>query len=790
MTPRKEPVNALVRDGLAHLRAGRIEEGERAFRAALAQAPLHPDALHYLGLVLHRKGKFRDAADTLALAAGPLSGNADFHANFGLALKDAGRWARAKAEYGRALARDPNHANALFNLGLLLGEEGDHEGAAALFAKLAAREPSNAEARCFRGWALKGQGRTAEARAELREAVRLGPSYDLAWLRLAELELENGDLDAAMKAAEASPRDLEAAVTVAEIRDRRGETAERDAWLAKARAIEPDPARFYFSLGVDLRNKGLVEPARRALCRALLFAPDHVAARWTLARILPEGYADDAEIARARRDYVAGLDAIEAGLKLDTPAGTRSAANKRPGGDTAPRSFDLASSAAGARETFGALQVMTNFFLAYQERDDRDLQIRFGRIAHRVVAARFPEMTRPPDSSAPDPLPADPARKLRIGFLSAYFRLHFMPRFVAGWMEKIDRRRFDIFGYHTGSENDNLSKLIAGQCDIFRHLPLVRAPGRSLADNEESWLVDIGRTLFADRLDALIFTDIGMDKTTFALAALRFAPVQATCIGHPVTSGLPTIDYFLSGELIEPPGGEAHYSEKLVRLPNMSIRLFDPSLSKDRRPKPRESFGLGADDIVYLCTQSAFKYLPRYDRIYVAIAKAVPKAKLVFIRPNPPEKHAPFLARLARAFAAEGLERDQHCLFLDRLSPHDFDALHRVGDIFLDTPGWSGGNTTHQALAMDLPVVTLPGEFMRGRVSYGMLRMIGVEDTVARDVDDYIAIAIRLGREPELRARVRAKIAANRHKLYNDETCVRGLEKFLVEAVARARTGP
>ncbi|MBM3952275.1 MAG: glycosyl transferase family 1, partial [Rhodospirillales bacterium] len=73
--------------------------------------------------------------------------------------------------------------------------------------------------------------------------------------------------------------------------------------------------------------------------------------------------------------------------------------------------------------------------------------------------------------------------------------------------------------------------------------------------------------------------------------------------------------------------------------------------------------------------------------------------------------------------------------------------------------------------------------FMRGRVSYGMLRMIGVEDTVAKDVDDYIAIAIRLGREPEFRARVRAKTAANRHKLYNDETCVRGLEDFLIRAV-------
>ncbi len=82
--------------------------------------------------------------------------------------------------------------------------------------------------------------------------------------------------------------------------------------------------------------------------------------------------------------------------------------------------------------------------------------------------------------------------------------------------------------------------------------------------------------------------------------------------------------------------------------------------------------------------------------------------------------------------------------------------------------------------------MTLPGEFMRGRVTHGMLHMIGVEETVARDVDDYIAIAIRLGREPNIRAEVRAKIEANREKLYDDEACVRGLEDFIVRAVAAA----
>ena len=749
----------LVREGLLRHRAGGIDEAERLYRQALALVPDQADALHYLGLVLHQRGQFREAADTLALAAGPLDGDADFHANFGLALKNAGRWTRAKTEYARARSLRPDHAGATFNLALLLGEEGDPAGSVALFAQLAERSPANAEARCFLGRALKEQGRWAEARQAMHEAVRIDPGYDFAWARLAELELDAGKLDAALaaakKVAEFAPGSFDAAVAVAEVHDRRGEAAARDAWLARARVIEGDPVRIYFTLGIEFANRSLLDQARRALRRGLMFAPDHAMMRWSLARFLPESYADDDAIDRARQGYVAGLDAIEESLRLDNPE--------------------------AARDAFDALQVMTNFLLAYQGKNDRDLQTRFGRIARKVVAARFSEF-----AGNPTPLPPDPARKLRVGFLSAFFRQHVVSRLYGGWMEKLDRRRFEVFGYHTGKDRDDSTERFAGHCDTFRHLPLSVASDRDRSEARDVWFADLCRTLAADRLDALIFPEIGMDMTTFALAALRFAPVQASGIGHPVTTGLSTVDYFLSGELIEPPEGAAHYSEKLVRLPNISIRPSESVFVKDHAPKTRESFGFGADEVVYLCSQSIYKYLPRYDRIFPAIARAVPAAKLVFVRSILPEQDAVLRVRLARAFAEAGIERDRRCVFLDAMPTQDFVTLHRVGDVFLDPPGWSGGGTTLDALAAGLPIVTLPGEFMRGRVSYGMLRMIGVEETVARDVNDYIAIAIRLGREPDIRAEVRAKIEANREKLYNDEACVRGLENFIVRAVAAA----
>ncbi|MEK7245561.1 MAG: tetratricopeptide repeat protein, partial [Pseudomonadota bacterium] len=737
---------ALIAQGLAHHRAGRLDEAERLYRQALGLVPEQADALHYLGVVLHQKGDSKAAVGLFEMAETPLGGNAGFHANFGAALKDADRWERAKKHLHRALALSPDHEEALFNLGLILMGERDHQGAADLFGRILARDPAQADATYQLGRALAGLGRGDAAVRAYRDAIRLDPAQADARLDLAEAELAAGRTEGADEAARAAaalaPSNLRALVLMAEICEARGDAGARRSWLDKARATEPEGAGIFFDAGMDWVGAGAMIEARRAFRRSLALDPGYVQSRWALHRALPASYAGEADIDACRARFETGLGVLE-----------KSAASSAP-----------AAALTG-------LAADTNFFLAYQERNDRDLQVRYGRLAARVVAARFPEFAR----ALPIPGPETDGR-LRVGFVSAYFRLHSVARLCAGWFEKLDRRRFRVFGYFTGKTADGVTRLIGDQCDVFRHMPPpVPAKGRNPADPFGEWFEGVYRAVAADRLHVLVFTDVGMDPPTFCLAASRLAPVQASCIGHPVTTGLPTMDYFLSGELIEPEGAEAHYSEKLVRLPNISLRLFDPGAAPGPRRRPRAGFGFEKDDVVYLCSQSLFKYTPRYDRIFPAVAKATPGARFVFIRSSKPEDSGIFLSRLARAFAAEGLERDRFCRFLDNLSPAKFGDLNHAADVFLDTPGWSGGNTTHEAISAGLPVVTLPGEFMRGRVSYGMLRMIGVAETVAADVDDYIAIAVRLGREPEFRARMRAQIEANRAKLYNDETCVRGL---------------
>ena len=136
------------------------------------------------------------------------------------------------------------------------------------------------------------------------------------------------------------------------------------------------------------------------------------------------------------------------------------------------------------------------------------------------------------------------------------------------------------------------------------------------------------------------------------------------------------------------------------------------------------------------------------------------------------------------AFAAEGLAAASYCVFLPRLSPERFLAVGAVCDVFLDSIGWSGFNSTLEASVNDLPVVTLPGELMRGRHSMAVLRAMGVGETIASSLDDYVALAVRLAGDPAWRAEIRLKIAEGKHRAYRDRACIGALEEWL-ERVAR-----
>jgi predicted O-linked N-acetylglucosamine transferase (SPINDLY family) len=368
--------------------------------------------------------------------------------------------------------------------------------------------------------------------------------------------------------------------------------------------------------------------------------------------------------------------------------------------------------------------------------------------------------------------PINPGKPLRIGVLSGFFSLHSNWKIpIKGWVENLNRNDFQLFGYHTGHIRDQ-------QTDAARPLfsRFVENAGAI-----ERWCEQICN----DRLHALIIPEVGMDPLTVRLAALRLAPIQCTSWGHPDTSGLPTIDYYLSSDLMEPVDAQDHYTEKLVRLPQLSIHYEPLDIAPAQADRAR--FGLREESIVFLCTQSLFKYLPQYDEVFPRIAAEVGKCQFAFLNYSKSNRLGEkFVQRLQPAFARFGLRCSDYVKLLPPLPPAEYRALNSIADVFLDSIGWSGCNSTMEALACNLPIVTMPGRLMRGRHSHAILQMMGFHETEARDLDEYVAIAKRLATDEDWRRYIAHKISETKHFAYRDRSCIKGLEEFLKTAVHRS----
>jgi len=479
------------------------------------------------------------------------------------------------------------------------------------------------------------------------------------------------------------------------------------------------------------RTEEAIEAARRA---ARLF-PDVFEFRLREALLLPVLYDSTKSVALYRGRYEAGL-------------------------------AWLLTAQSEPKSQLAALQFHVNKYLAYQGQNDRALQIPYGQFVHRAMMANFPEWM----GKAEVPAVGSDGR-LRIGYVSARFRDVSVPRAFLGWMEEQDRAAFHTIGYQLGSRSDAMTARVQAACSEFRQMG---------ADFEET-----AGAIHADKLHVLVYLDVGMDPLMTQLAALRLAPVQCIAWDHPVTSGLPHADYFLSSELCEPTDAMEHYSEKLVPLPGLGMCTAEPASGGDAPKKTRDDFGLREDAPVFLTCQSIFKYLPAQDALFAAIAARVPEAQFVFLVTNEIVRDC-FRERLGRAFGKFGLSVAGRCHLLPEMSRSDYWSLLRCGDVALDTIGWSGGISTLDAVTAEIPVVTMRTGQMRGRQSAAIFTMMGATETVAECEEEYVEIAVRLVTDRDWRSGVLRRMADGRPKLWSDRRCVRALEEFFRRAVADA----
>jgi CRISPR-associated protein Csy1 len=243
-----------------------------------------------------------------------------------------------------------------------------------------------------------------------------------------------------------------------------------------------------------------------------------------------------------------------------------------------------------------------------------------------------------------------------------------------------------------------------------------------------------------------------------------------------VTTGLPTIDVFFSSACMEPADRASHYSETLVTLPGIGTRYAAPA----RRPGDRGNVGLPRDVPLLLCPQSLFKIHPENDALFARVLDAVKGAVLVFYEGRDAALSAKFKARLARS----GIPGDR-VVMLKQRSHEEFLAVNAVCDVMLDTLRWSGGNTSLDAIASGLPIVTLPGAFMRGRQSAGMLETMGLAELVASDADDYVRKAAAIATDGAYRGELSRRVAEAAPRIFDDPSPIAALADFLAHCRER-----
>ena len=391
---------------------------------------------------------------------------------------------------------------------------------------------------------------------------------------------------------------------------------------------------------------------------------------------------------------------------------------------------------------FHALVYSRLFYLPYAAKDVKPFLQGFMGHVHREFACKvFPQFTAPLDGKR------KPGR-FRLGYLSTRLIGYNGSRWALGWLGN-HGPEIETYALNASPKEDAVSLRWRRLADHYYRLPFGAAESAELVRSLD--------------LDALIFTDVGEDGLTLQLSLLRLARWQFGGWGRVITSGSPQLDFYLSSAEMEPEDGDAHYTERLVRLPGSGQFLYPEPVKTTT--KTREELGLPDRPFVFV-GQNPTKLHPRRDALYREISERHGKLVVICSHPSDPEVGEVVRSRMSRAGV------DVH--LLPRLSLPEYLGVARLADAVVDSFDFSGGMTTIQLLTAGIPVVSYPGPFMRGRMAVPFLRQAGADLLIAGTEEEFVDLACDTSR---------IKAAAERLQpdgLFRDLKPVRALDEFLL----------
>lgn len=724
-------IDAFLNQGLEYHRQGQLNEAAQLYERVLAADPNCAGAWNLLGAVHCQYGHFNLAAEYIARATQLDPRQASFFSNLGETYRRWGKQADAQACFEHALKLDPQQPEALNNLGIIYQAQGKLAEATRCYELVLRLKPHGPEGYSNLGTLYQDQGELDSAIACFRKALELNPAYATAYNNLGAVLIRQSRHQEALgyleKCLELNPNYTEALNNLGSVWQAEGEFTKAEPCFRKAIEALPGYEDALVNLAACLRSLGRTEEAAEAFDRAIaVVGKDGLRIKAAIAiSALPRSIE---EIADTRAQLAARVDAL---LGMDLHVGDPI---KEMGHN--------------------------HFYLAYHGQDDREINVRIAELERHACPALTYDA--PHCNSAYRP---DPARPLRIGIASAYFHQHSVGRLMRGIIGALSRERFHVTVVRLPGIYDSWSARIDASADeVLNVTPRLETAQRQIAERQ---------------FDILWYADIGMDPLGYFLAFARLAPVQCSSWGHPVTSGVSTVDYFISSKLLEPADGAEHYSEKLVELSVPPTYFAPPDVEPST--KSLADFGIDRHGTLYFCPQSLFKLHPEFDILLERILSDEPESKLVLVSAKDPSWPRAILERFRRTMPTTWSRVE----FVSRQSTADLMRLMQLADVLLDTIHFSGGLTSLESFHVGRPVVTLPGRFMRGRVTHAYYQQMGLTDCVAADADDYVRLALRLARDRTWREEQRAAVLQQRWRLYHDPQIVGELEAFFLGAVQK-----
>lgn len=648
----------------------------------------------------------------------------------------AGRRAEAEGLYRQIIAADPKQADALHGLGLLCFYSNRAGEAVELLGRAVVQRPGEAQFQMNLGAVLGQSGRLAESIAAYRAALAIRPHYPQALSNLGNTLRLAGQIEPAIEACTqavalqpefaAAHGNLGAALQAA------GRFAEAVAAYRQCVELAPKDSKTMYQLANLYREMGNKDQAIVFVKRVLDLHPDFSEAHGNLGNLLCDLGRVDEGVDHLRRAAQLRPDAAESLNNL--AYGLFHQGRLLEGIATLERAWDMKPDHA---------EIGSNAVFVAHYHPDYDAQtiLKKCRLWNQRHAEPLQFLITPHHNDR------DANRRLRVGYVSADFWAHCQAMFTPPLLSNHDHSQFEIFCYSSVATPDGITRRLRQYADRWREV-------RKLSFSA------VADAVRADQIDILVDLSMHSAGARPTVFACKPAPVQATWLAYPGTTGMTAMDYRLTDPYLDPPGeDEDCFSERTVRLPD-TYWCYDPLTVMEESdappsPLPAEKNGL----VTFGCLNNISKLNPGTLALWARVLMAMPSSRLRLLAAEG-EARRGILETLAQHGVAAG-----RVDFVPRQKRPEYLAEFARIDLCLDTLPYNGHTTSLDSMWLGVPVVTRVGRTVVGRAGLSQLSNLKLTELVAYDDDQFVKIATELAsdvpRLAELRRTLRQRMKSS-----------------------------